>query len=91
MNRGEATLVMSGEATRVIDRVSGKPRPGTRDDWLQATRLIDAVDEIGVYWAMIDSGGMTDGGVTGWVDYTVELQRSFSAKDTLIVTPPCSV
>jgi trimethylamine--corrinoid protein Co-methyltransferase len=78
MNRGEATLVMSGEATRVIDRVSGKPRPGTRDDWLQATRLIDAVDEIGVYWAMIDSGGMTDGGVTGWVDYTVELQRSFS-------------
>ena len=78
MNSGAATLVMSGEATQAIDRASGQPRPGTHDDWLQATRLIDAIDEIGVYWAMIDSGGMAGGGVTGWVDYAVELQRSFS-------------
>ena len=78
MNSGEASLVMSGEATRVIDRASGQPRPGTYDDWLEATRLIDAIDDIGVYWAMIEGGGMTGGGATGWVDYTVDVQRTFS-------------
>ena len=78
MNSGEATLVMSGEATQVIDRASGRLRPGTHDDWLQATRLIDAIDEIGVYWAMIEGGGTTGSGVGGWVDYAVEVQRTFS-------------
>jgi trimethylamine--corrinoid protein Co-methyltransferase len=32
---------------------SGDLRPGTFEDWLIATHLIDAMDEIGVYWNMI--------------------------------------
>lgn len=61
MNAGEAVLVMSGEATHVVDAATGELRPGTRDDWLEATRLIDAVDEIGVYWATIEGGGTAAG------------------------------
>ena len=51
MNAGKAALVMSGEATHVLDVATGEVRPSTRADWLEATRLIDAVDEIAVYWA----------------------------------------
>ena len=78
MNAGESTLVMSGEATHVIDRDSGEHRPATRADWLEATRLIDAVDEIGVYWATVEGGGTGAGAAADWVRYNVDLQRTFS-------------
>jgi trimethylamine--corrinoid protein Co-methyltransferase len=78
MNSGEATLVMSGEATHVVDGESGALRPGTHDDWLQATRLIDAIDEIGVYWATVEGTPPGTPPLAGWVDYNVELQGAFS-------------
>lgn len=77
LNAGETTLVMDGEATRVIDRHTGELRPGTHADWLDATRLIDAVDDIGVYWAMVD-GCLEAEGIAGWVAYNIDLARSFS-------------
>jgi trimethylamine--corrinoid protein Co-methyltransferase len=49
-----------GEGITVIDRVTGEHRPSTYNDWLEATRLSDALDEIGVYWAMAEPGEATD-------------------------------
>ena len=77
MNAGESTLVMDGEATSVLDHVTGEHRPGTHADWLETTRLIDAVDEVGVYWAMID-GCMPGDTMTDWIDYNTDLMRTFS-------------
>jgi len=77
MNAGESTLVMDGEATSVLDRVTGEQRPGTHADWLETTRLIDAVDEVGVYWAMID-GCMPGDTTADWIDYNIDLMRTFS-------------
>ena len=56
MNTGDCTLIADGEGISVIDRKTGEHRPSTFDDWLEATRLIDALDEIGVYWAMAERG-----------------------------------
>jgi len=77
LNVGESTLVMDGEGTMVLDRASGEPRPSTHEDWLTMTRLIDAIDEIGVYWAMVE-GATTGSGPAEWVDYNIELMSTFS-------------
>lgn len=76
MNAGANTLVADGEAVKVVDRRTGRQRPGTRADWLEATRLIDALDDVGVYWAMID--GRQGDSVARWVGYLVDLMRSFT-------------
>lgn len=55
MNRNKTTLLVDGEAMFTLDQETGKRRPGTFDDWLAATRLIDALDEVGSYWPMIES------------------------------------
>jgi len=60
MNSGDCTLLIDGEAMFVLDRETGERRPGTTTDWLEATRLIDAVDEIGVYWNMVECGDSGD-------------------------------
>jgi trimethylamine--corrinoid protein Co-methyltransferase len=78
MNAGEAALVMSGEATHVIDRHSGEMRPSTHADWLEATRLIDAIDDIAVYWATVEGSAPAGGPAAAWVAYNTELQRAFS-------------
>ena len=52
MNSGDCTLIVDGEGISVIDRKSGEHRPSTFKDWLEATRLIDALDEVGVFWDM---------------------------------------
>lgn len=77
LNAGQTTLVVDGEATRVIDRRTGELRPSTHADWLETTRLIDAVDDVGVYWAMVD-GCLDEQSAAGWVAYSIELARSFS-------------
>jgi len=56
MNAGECTLMIDGEGTSVIDRKTGEHRPSTFNDWLEATRVIDALDEFGVYWDMVERG-----------------------------------
>ena len=77
LNAGRMTLVMDGEATRVLDDAAGEPRPATHDDWLEATRLIDAIDDVGVYWATLDGclGGESAG---DWVTYNIEVARNFT-------------
>jgi trimethylamine--corrinoid protein Co-methyltransferase len=77
VNAGDTTLVMDGEATMVLDPGASEPRPGTHADWLATTRLIDAVDDVGVYWAMVD-GCLEGESARDWVSYNIELARSFS-------------
>lgn len=56
MNIGECSLLADGGAVSVLDWESGEIRPGTFPDWLDATHLIDALDEIGIYWNMVEGG-----------------------------------
>jgi trimethylamine---corrinoid protein Co-methyltransferase len=77
VNAGETTLCMDGEATSVLDPGADEPRPGTRADWLATTRLIDAIDDVGVYWAMLD-GCLGGESTADWVAYNADVWRSFT-------------
>ena len=56
MNAGNFTLSADGEGMFIVDSETGLRRPSTSKDWLKATRLIDAIDEIGIYWSMVERG-----------------------------------
>jgi trimethylamine--corrinoid protein Co-methyltransferase len=73
MNAAGCTLLIDGEAVFVLDSDTGERRPGIKKDWLQATRLIDALDDVGAYWAMIE---MHDAGDTA-ADYVAYLRSLF--------------
>jgi len=68
MNTGECSLLADGGAVSVLDWESGELRPGKFDDWLKATHLIDAIDEIGVYWNMVE-GGFSGNSTGDFVSY----------------------
>lgn len=57
MNAGECTLMPDGETTMFYDPATGERRNPTYDDWANATKLIDTMDEIGSYWQMVTQGG----------------------------------
>ncbi len=77
MNQDDCTLLIDGEAVFVLDRETGERRPGILNDWLETTRLIDALDEVGVYWNMVHA---SDAGDTmgDFVGYLRGLFRNFS-------------
>jgi len=77
MNSGACTLLIDGEAVSVLDRETGERRAGTFNDWLEATRLTDALDEFGIYWDMIER---SDHGETmaDVVTYWRNIFRNFS-------------
>ena len=77
MNSGDCTLLMDGEAMFVLDRETGERRPGMTDDWLEATRLIDALDEVGVYWYMVEASDRGDT-VADFVGYLRDVFGNFS-------------
>ena len=54
MNAGESTLCLDGGPTLVLDRQTGERRRSTHDDWLEGTRLCDALEEIGMH---LEPGG----------------------------------
>jgi trimethylamine---corrinoid protein Co-methyltransferase len=56
MNAGECTLMPDGETTTFYDPVAGERRAPTHVDWANATRLVDTMDEVGVYWQMVTDG-----------------------------------
>src|SRR5512142_558217 len=56
LNIGECSLLADGGAVSVLDWESGEIRPGTFDDWIAATKLIDTLDDIGIYWNMVEGG-----------------------------------
>jgi trimethylamine--corrinoid protein Co-methyltransferase len=53
MNNGECTLLADGGAMSMVEAATGERRPATEQDWLRATQLIDALDEVGIYWWMV--------------------------------------
>jgi trimethylamine--corrinoid protein Co-methyltransferase len=77
MNGGDCFLIPDGEAMFALDRETGERRPGTTADWLAATRLADALDEIGVYWHMVEENDRGDG-MGEYVSYLGDLFRNFS-------------
>jgi trimethylamine--corrinoid protein Co-methyltransferase len=77
MNQGDCILMGDGEAITVIDRKTGEHRPSTYQDWLDATRICDALDEVGVYWAMAEPGKSV-GSISESVKYWSQLFRNFS-------------
>jgi trimethylamine--corrinoid protein Co-methyltransferase len=87
MNGGDCVLLVDGEAIFVLDRETGERRPGTFDDWLEATRLTDALDEIGVYWSMVE-GSQGDETKADLVMYWRNLFRNFSKHVQDIISSP---
>ena len=77
LNTGDSHLLLDGEGTSILDRKTGNHRDSTFHDWLEATRLADALDEIGIYWRIVRA---TDRGDTigDYVEYLVALVRNFS-------------
>jgi trimethylamine---corrinoid protein Co-methyltransferase len=77
LNTGDCSLLLDGEGTTVLDRKTGRHRDSTFQDWLEATRLADALDDIGIYWRIIQATDRGDG-IEDYVDYLVTLVRNFS-------------
>jgi len=79
MNGGDCTLLIDGEATFVLDRQTGERRPPTYSDWLETTKLIDALDEVGLYWSMIELPQDRHGkSISKQITYWRHLFRNFS-------------
>ncbi|MBN2148772.1 MAG: trimethylamine methyltransferase family protein [Anaerolineales bacterium] len=53
LNANDCTLLADGGALFVYDAELGIRRLATHADWVKATHLIDALDEIGLYWWMV--------------------------------------
>jgi trimethylamine--corrinoid protein Co-methyltransferase len=51
------SLVADGEALQVLDIATGTRRRATEADWEQSTDLLDAIEEVGVYWRMVNADG----------------------------------
>ncbi len=56
MNAGDCTLMPDGETTTFYDPAIGERRLPTRDDWSNAVKLVDTMDEVGMYWQMVTAG-----------------------------------
>ncbi len=77
VNHGNSTLSMSGEGIRVIDRKTGVHRDSSNKDWLEVTRLCDAIDEIGIFWRTITPHDR-DNTMADFVDYQISVFQNFS-------------
>ncbi len=77
MNEGECSLIADGEAISIIDHRTREQRPATFADWLDATRISDALDEIGVYWSMVEQGDKR-GTLPNSVHYWINIFQNFS-------------
>jgi trimethylamine--corrinoid protein Co-methyltransferase len=84
MNGGNSTLCLDGSGTMALDRDTGERRPATYDDWRSITRIADALDEIGIYWAQVSPSDAGDT-LLDEVDYMCSVHRNFSkhVQDTI--------
>ncbi len=77
LNEGECYLVPDGEGISIIDHRTRIQRPATEADWLDSTRIIDALDEVSVYWAMVEQGDKR-GTLVDSVHYWINIVKNFS-------------
>jgi len=77
LNANQCSLVADGGASYIIDNLTGKRRNAGYQDWLDATRVIDSIDEVGVYWAMVDPGFAQES-IGDFVNYFRMMTRNFS-------------
>ena len=77
VNDGKCTLLADGAATYVIDGLTGDRRVAGFDDWLDATRMIDSLDEIGVYWSMVEPTFAANS-IGDYVGYWKNIVRNFT-------------
>jgi trimethylamine--corrinoid protein Co-methyltransferase len=54
MNQAQCGIVLDGGAIHTYDAPRHMRRPATQEDWYLATQLGDCLDEIDVYWSMIE-------------------------------------
>lgn len=77
MNAGGFTLLADGGAPRVYDARTRQLREPELDDWVESTRLQDAIDDIGVYWSMVEVDRPGDD-LSGWIEHFAALYRLFT-------------
>jgi len=77
LNDGECILLPDGVASSVLDSKTGERRKGTYEDWNAITRLTDALDEIGMYWRIVE---ISDRGqdMGNYANYLCSVFRNFS-------------
>jgi trimethylamine:corrinoid methyltransferase-like protein len=54
MNKEACGIVLDGGAVYTYDSQAGIRRPVTKEDWYLATRLGDCLDDIDVYWSVVE-------------------------------------
>ena len=72
------SLVADGEALQVLDAATGERRPATELDWQRSTDLLDAIEEVGVYWRMVNFDGADPrpgAAVRGWAGAFTRFSR----------------
>jgi len=77
LNANRCSLVADGGASYAIDELTGERREANFQDWLDATRMIDGLDEVGVYWAMVEPGFFQKS-IGDYAGYLRHMVRNFS-------------
>ncbi|HSB66170.1 MAG TPA: trimethylamine methyltransferase family protein [Anaerolineales bacterium] len=76
MHQQACGIVLDGGAIYTYDAQAGIRRPATREDWLLATRLGDCLEDIDVYWSVIE--GCWDHTPADTVSYWKAIFQNFS-------------
>lgn len=77
MNEGNCSLLIDGSGIEVIDHRTREKRPSISSDWFDATRVIDAIDEFGVYWGMVDQRDVGDS-LPETIKHWIQIFNNFS-------------
>ena len=77
MNAGNCSLLIDGSGIEIIDHRTREKRPPTSSDWLDATRITDAMDEFGSYWGMVDQSDVEDS-LPNSVQHWIQIFKNFS-------------
>ncbi|HDD61624.1 MAG: hypothetical protein DRI65_12660 [Chloroflexota bacterium] len=77
MNEGNCSLLIDGSGIEVIDHRTREKRPSTSSDWFDATRVIDAIDEFGAYWGMVDQSDVEDS-LPESINHWIQIFTNFS-------------
>jgi len=77
MNEGNCSLLIDGSGIEVIDHRTREKRPSTSSDRFDATRVIDAIDEFGSYWGMVDQSDVEDS-LPETINHWIQIFKNFS-------------